>query len=119
MYAVLACRYIKLVKNFRSHKSILDYPNERFYNNELEVCAAAATVNSLIGSPQLPNGQFPIIFHAIAGENEREAASPSYFNIDEATEVVDYINELLRDHRFPVREFNTVRRSLPSLHVAD
>ncbi|RPD55534.1 P-loop containing nucleoside triphosphate hydrolase protein [Lentinus tigrinus ALCF2SS1-7] len=95
--------YIKLVKNFRSHKAILDYPNERFYNGELEVCGSPTTINSFLGSSQLPKRTFPIIFHAISGENERESSSPSYFNIDEATEVVDYVEELLRDRSHPVR----------------
>ena len=92
------------MKNFRSHKSILKYPNEQFYSGELEVCGSPSTINSFLGSSQLPNPQFPIIFHAISGENEREVSSPSYFNIDEATEVLDYVKELLSDRRHPVRK---------------
>ncbi|RDX46171.1 P-loop containing nucleoside triphosphate hydrolase protein [Lentinus brumalis] len=95
--------YVKLVKNFRSHPAILNYPNERFYNGELEVCGSASTINAFLGSSQLPKRTFPIIFHAISGENERKSTSPSYFNIDEATEVVDYVKELLRDRSHPVR----------------
>ena len=58
----------------------------------------------MLGSAQLANRKFPVVFHAISGENERESSSPSYFNIDEATEVVDYVKELLRDRSHPVRE---------------
>ena len=97
-------RYIKLVKNFRSHQAILQYPNERFYSGELEVCAARAQTDAFLGSAQLAERRFPVVFHAIAGEDEREEASPSYFNIDEATEVVEYVLELLRDRSHPVRE---------------
>ena len=57
----------------------------------------------MLGSAQLANRKFPVVFHAISGENERESSSPSYFNIDEATEVVDYVKELLRDRSHPVR----------------
>ncbi|KAI0824891.1 P-loop containing nucleoside triphosphate hydrolase protein [Trametes gibbosa] len=95
--------FVKLVKNYRSHQAILDFPNERFYNNELQVCGAPATINALLGSPMLVNRRWPVVFHYISGENERESTSPSYFNIDEATEVLDYIKELLRDRRHPVR----------------
>ena len=102
-------RYIKLVKNFRSHNAILYYPNDRFYNSELEVCGSPLTINSFLGSSQLPERKFPVIFHAISGENERESTSPSYFNIDEATEVADYIQELLRDRSHPVRKYCVIR----------
>ncbi|OJT08299.1 hypothetical protein TRAPUB_838 [Trametes pubescens] len=95
--------FVKLVNNFRSHQAILDYPNEQFYNNELQVCGAATTINALLGSPVLVNSRWPVVFHYISGENERESTSPSYFNIDEATEVVDYIKKLLKDRQHPVR----------------
>ncbi|KAI0371390.1 P-loop containing nucleoside triphosphate hydrolase protein [Pilatotrama ljubarskyi] len=95
--------FIKLVKNFRSHGTILAYPNEKFYDGELEVCGAPSQINSFLDSAQLVSPRFPIVFHAIAGENERESSSPSYFNIDEATEVVEYIKELLKDRRHPIR----------------
>ncbi|KAI0634736.1 P-loop containing nucleoside triphosphate hydrolase protein [Trametes polyzona] len=95
--------YIKLVKNFRSHEAILAYPNERFYNGELEVCGAPAQITSLLDSDVLVSPTFPVVFHAIAGENEREASSPSYFNIDEATEVVEYVKDILNDRKRPVR----------------
>ncbi len=109
--ASFARRYVKLVKSFRSHPAILNYSNERFYNGELEVCGSASTINAFLGSSQLPKRTFPIIFHAISGENERESTSPSYFNIDEATEVVDYVKELLRDRSHPVRQCHSLSTS--------
>ena len=60
--------------------------------------------DAFLGSAQLAERRFPVVFHAIAGEDEREEASPSYFNIDEATEVVEYVLELLRDRLHPVCE---------------
>ncbi|KAI0634733.1 P-loop containing nucleoside triphosphate hydrolase protein [Trametes polyzona] len=94
--------FVKLVKNFRSHQAILAYPNERFYNGELEVCGAPSQTLSFLGSDVLVSPRLPVVFHAISGENEREASSPSYFNIDEATEVVEYVKDILDDHRHPV-----------------
>ncbi|TBU41757.1 P-loop containing nucleoside triphosphate hydrolase protein [Dichomitus squalens] len=95
--------YTKLVKNYRSHVAILRYPNEKFYDGELEVCGPPAKINQFLGSPQLVSPRFPVVFHAISGTNEREASSPSYFNIDEASQVKAYIQAILGDTRYPVR----------------
>lgn len=92
------------MKNYRSHEAILTYPNQQFYDGDLEVCGALSTINSFIGSPQLATPKFPVVFHAISGENERESTSPSYFNIDEATQVKAYVVALLADRRFPIRK---------------
>ncbi|KAH9887301.1 P-loop containing nucleoside triphosphate hydrolase protein [Cubamyces lactineus] len=95
--------YVKLVKNFRSHEAILAYPNAQFYDGELEVCGSPKVINSFLGSPLLVNQRWPVVFHYVSGENERESTSPSYFNIDEATEVLEYIKQLLRDRQHPIR----------------
>ncbi|KAI0674635.1 P-loop containing nucleoside triphosphate hydrolase protein [Trametes maxima] len=95
--------YVKLVKNFRSHSAILSYPNEVFYERELEVCGSPSIINSFLGSAQLASPRLPVVFHAISGENERESTSPSYFNKYEATEVVEYIRDLLKDRQHPIR----------------
>ena len=96
--------FVKLVKNFRSHKAILQYPNERFYDGELEVYGDPKAVNAFIGSLQLINRKFPVVFQHVSGENEQESTSPSYFNILEATEVVERIKQLLADQAHPVRK---------------
>ena len=85
------------MKNYRSHAAILDYPNQKFYDGELEVCGAASTINAFIGSPLLVSSEFPVVFHAISGRNDREASSPSYFNIDEAIQIKAYVVSLLRE----------------------
>ncbi|KAI0691004.1 P-loop containing nucleoside triphosphate hydrolase protein [Cerioporus squamosus] len=95
--------WIKLLQNYRSHPSILAYPNEKFYEEELEVCGDRAVTHSFIDSPQLESPKFPIVFHAIAGHNDRESTSPSYFNIDEASEVKAYVQALLDDRGFPIQ----------------
>jgi len=83
------------VKNFRSHASILQYPNDCFYKNDLEACGNQHT-NAFIGSTILPNPNYPIIFHAIPGLDQREANSPSFFNVDEVLQVKAYAEELHR-----------------------
>lgn len=83
------------MKNFRSHPSILQYPNDRFYENDLEACGDQG-INAFVGSTLLPNPMYPIIFHAIPGLDQREASSPSFFNIDEVLQVKAYAEELHR-----------------------
>ncbi|KAI0691003.1 P-loop containing nucleoside triphosphate hydrolase protein [Cerioporus squamosus] len=95
--------YVKLVKNYRSHDAILRYPNEKFYDDELEVCGPHAQINYFLGSPQLVSPKFPVVFHAVSGQDEREASSPSYFNIDEASQVKAYCQALLEDRSHPIR----------------
>ena len=89
---------VKLVKNFRSHEAILKFPNERFYKGELEPCGDPKIINAFIGSSLLERKTFPIVFHALSGKDDREASSPSFFNIDEATKVKTYV-EALRANR--------------------
>ena len=99
---------MKLVKNFRSHVSILNYPNVQFYDNALQPCAPASQTNAFLDSPLLVNRKFPIVFHSIAGRDEREGNSPSYFNIDEICEVRDKIVQLVGDKRRPIRESHPI-----------
>ncbi|KAH9835323.1 AAA domain-containing protein [Rhodofomes roseus] len=75
-----------------------------FYANELEVCGTPSVINSFIGWQHLVNRKFPVVFHAISGQDEREASSPSYFNIDEVTVVKDYIQKLKADARFKISD---------------
>ncbi|EGO29183.1 hypothetical protein SERLADRAFT_456582, partial [Serpula lacrymans var. lacrymans S7.9] len=91
---------VKLVKNFRSHKIILQFPNERFYGNDLEPCADRKIANAMLGSSQLATKYFPIVFHAVHGRDQQEASSPSFFNIDEITQVKTYVEALRADRLY-------------------
>lgn len=44
---------------------------------------------------ELPKSGFPIIFEGLVGQDNREPNSPSYFNAEEATIVVQYLEKLL------------------------
>ncbi|KAG8954837.1 hypothetical protein FRC04_010319 [Tulasnella sp. 424] len=88
---------VKLTKNWRSHDAILRFPNETFYNGELEACAPCTVIDSLLESPVLARKNFPVVFHGIAGLDDREAGSPSYFNIDEISLICKYVDELRSD----------------------
>jgi len=51
-------------------------------------------VNTYLGSPILPAPRFPVVFHSVNGRDQREGSSPSYFNIDEVTQVKEYVKRL-------------------------
>jgi helicase MOV-10 len=89
---------VKLVKNFRSHPAILNFPNEQFYGGDLQPCAPAATINAFLSSPLLPKN--PVIFHAVTGKDDREASSPSFFNVDEVLQVKSYVQRLTTGGKF-------------------
>lgn len=38
---------------------------------------------------------FPVIFHGVMGKDEREANSPSFFNVSEIEVLIDYLTKLL------------------------
>ncbi|THV07182.1 RNA helicase [Dendrothele bispora CBS 962.96] len=92
---------VKLVKNFRSHPAILKFPNERFYRGDLQACGDAKVINFYLNSSHLVDEKkkFPIVFYSISGKDNREASSPSFFNIDEVTMVKKLIEKLRADRK--------------------
>ena len=97
------------MKNFRSHKAILQFPNEKFYHGDLVACGDPAVINSLLKSPHLPSKKFPVIFHAVSGKDDREASSPSFFNIEEVLQVKDYVQKLKKDRKFIIGKLSRLR----------
>ncbi|NXH52071.1 SDE3 helicase, partial [Rhabdornis inornatus] len=87
----------KLLWNYRSHEAILRIPNELFYDNELKVCKRdGLDIRNLYCTwEELPKKGFPIIFHGVCGEDQREAKSPSFFNTAEIEILVHYLKKLL------------------------
>ncbi|KAG9001258.1 hypothetical protein FRB93_012185 [Tulasnella sp. JGI-2019a] len=94
--------FVKLTKNFKNHDTILYFPNTHFYNSELQACGDRKVIDRFIGSPVLPNRMFPIVFHGVSGEDDRESDSPSYFNIAEVSVVAEYVDRLFRDTSHPL-----------------
>uniref|UniRef100_A0A7N6FJG6 RNA helicase n=1 Tax=Anabas testudineus TaxID=64144 RepID=A0A7N6FJG6_ANATE len=85
----------KLLRNYRSHPAILKIPNELFYENELQVFADQWDRESYCNWEYLPKKGFPVIFHGVMGKDEREANSPSFFNVSEIEVLVDYLTKLM------------------------
>ncbi|KAF8581297.1 P-loop containing nucleoside triphosphate hydrolase protein [Ramaria rubella] len=95
---------VKLIKNWRSHQAILKYPNEQFYKGELEPHGDVVVTHSLLRSEELVTPNFPLVFHAIAGKDLREANSPSFFNGEEASLVKRYVDRLRTDQRLRLKD---------------
>ena len=84
-----------LTKNYRSHSSIISLPSRLFYFDKLRACADPMTVNRFTGWDELPNPNFPCVFHGVVGEELRESSSPSWFNPDEILVAGDWISKVL------------------------
>ncbi|XP_070695391.1 putative helicase mov-10-B.2 [Pempheris klunzingeri] len=94
---VFSNRFVtKLLRNYRSHPAILKIPNELFYDGELQACADEILRNSYCSWEYLPKQGFPLIFHGVTGVDEREASSPSFFNVAEVEVLMDYVKKLLQ-----------------------
>lgn len=101
---------VKLIQNFRSHPAILHFPNNQFYKGELEPHGNSQVINSYIGHSLLVKKTFPIIFHSLSGKDDREASSPSFFNVLEALQVKDYVEKLRMDRSVRISMFSLLDR---------
>ncbi|KAG7228300.1 hypothetical protein INR49_009164 [Caranx melampygus] len=90
------CFVTKLLRNYRSHPAILKIPNERFYDGELQCHANEILRNSYCRWEHLKQMDFPLIFHGVTGIDDREANSPSFFNIAEVEVLMEYVRKLLQ-----------------------
>ncbi|KAJ9583516.1 hypothetical protein L9F63_022134 [Diploptera punctata] len=94
----------KLAMNYRSVPEILNVPNALFYNSYLQpqvsqTVGPEADILSLLAE-ELPKrskekgGPPAVVFHGIRGNNYQEEGSPSWFNPQEAVQVMYYVNVL-------------------------
>ena len=88
-----------LVRNYRSHQAILKLPNEMFYHGKLKPVGNPLSTHSMTRWEHLPQSRFPVVFHAVEGENLREGSSPSWYNLQEVEQVVKYVNLLVKESR--------------------
>lgn len=92
----------KLVRNYRSHPSLLTLPSLMFYENELVSCAPVETAEKMAHFSWLPKPGIPLLFHGIRGENYQETDSPSWCNPAEVYHVIRYLQLLLNAKVDPI-----------------
>lgn len=62
--------------------------------------------HSLENVEELPKKRFPLVFHGIVGKDAREASSPSFFNVEEASQVKKYCKDLLENRKYKLSKFS-------------
>lgn len=91
-----------------------------FYDGDL-IDATGPEARSLIGWEGLPNPKFPIIFHGVDGENEREGNSPSWFNQSEILQAMQYVRFLCDSRRVRPEEIGIIspyQKQVKKLRIA-
>ncbi|XP_029175331.1 probable RNA helicase armi [Nylanderia fulva] len=94
----------KLVMNYRSLPEILNLTNSLFYDSQLqpqissENSKEAKLLEMLrMELPDRPDSSPPaVVFHGVDGRNLRDTASPSWYNLEEATQVYVYLLKLYK-----------------------
>ncbi|KAK6623465.1 hypothetical protein RUM43_009317 [Polyplax serrata] len=90
----------KLTVNYRAVPEILSLPNKMFYESELVATVSqkdskeGMIIENFNFKKEGSDTPAAIIFHAIVGENQREPATPSFFNPHEVWETVTYTKKL-------------------------
>jgi helicase MOV-10 len=83
----------KLLLNFRSHEKILELSNKAFYEGELVAKGDPKSTNWAQNWCQLPNKQFPVIFHPGYEAHRKEKSSLS--NQNEVDIIAKYVKLIL------------------------
>ncbi|XP_050079574.1 putative helicase MOV-10 [Anopheles maculipalpis] len=87
----------KLLDNYRSHGALFQFSNQQFYDGELRAKGSPAIINWAVKWQQLPNRDFPMIFHTVIGYMQQDSITLSYWNAQEATKVYEYVQLLLKE----------------------
>lgn len=89
----------KLLHNYRAHPALLHLPNKLFYGGELVAAGNPISTHSLAEWEHLVTQGVPLVFHGVEGKDEREASSPSWFNLSEIEQVMEYVKWLVMETR--------------------
>ncbi|KAG4068951.1 hypothetical protein HA402_005099 [Bradysia odoriphaga] len=86
-----------LVKNYRSHPSILHVPNQLFYDGLLEAKATPDVIDLSGTFPHL-NPKFPVIFQSVQGFCQKTDNDTSSYNTEEVDVVLKLIDIIQTTH---------------------
>jgi helicase MOV-10 len=84
-----------LVKNYRSHKAIIEFSNTQFYNGKLEYLCPSEKKDFAVGWESLRNKQFPVLFHH--SSSDRKFVGKSSINYGEAKIALNYVKSLMKN----------------------
>ncbi|XP_032243014.2 helicase with zinc finger domain 2 isoform X1 [Nematostella vectensis] len=88
-----------LLENYRAYNDIVEIPSKLFYEG------------TLIAHKHRPEGsEYPIRFHGVLGREERAVDRASYYNMAEAAEVSERVEELVKQWRGEDAEDVELRR---------
>jgi len=92
---------------------LLEVPARLFYHSELQPFADPVVVNSCLqfsGLSEAARGKIPLIFRGIIGQDLKEESSPSFFNVEEAVTVLEYVKEItsMRENRVAAKDIGVI-----------
>lgn len=100
-------RIARFTNNYRSHPEIFKYSNETFYDKSMDSMVSAQDYKLAMKWKQLPNPDFPIIFHSVKAESMGNHDGLSWNNADEVDLVLAYVENLLK---FGLPECKTIKQ---------
>ena len=92
----------KLVRNYRSHRALLDLPSRLSYGGALVECADRAVTSSMAHWDELVATDFPLLFYGCQSAHSLYKIDPasahpssSYRNVTETEKIIELISSLL------------------------
>ncbi|XP_040168042.1 putative helicase MOV-10 [Anopheles arabiensis] len=87
----------KLLDNYRSHESLFRFSNQQFYDAELRAKGDPTITHWAVNWHHLPNRKLPMLFHSVVGFMQQDSISLSYWNVQEAQLVYQYVQILMKE----------------------
>ncbi|KAJ3106010.1 hypothetical protein HDU97_007194 [Phlyctochytrium planicorne] len=101
--------FVNLIRNYRSHPSMITIPSRLFYNNTLIPYADVKVTHSLKGISILPNPDVPIVFVGVNGIDERAGdEGASWWNGIEAAKVMEMIESIVKVQGVELKDFGVI-----------
>ena len=99
LYSTSVPPCVLLTRNYRAHPAFLDLTSSLFYNSQLIACANKTDVSSLTSFSLLPNkNDFPLLFYGCLGKDVILPEQSSYYNVDEASFLLNCVESLLNSN---------------------
>jgi helicase MOV-10 len=106
---------VKLVQNYRSHRSILDVPSRLFYDNDL----VAAKYVPDYGWPELPRPDAHVVFEPVLECHSQAEHSSSFYNLGELDKIQYWLKVATRRGVKPVNIAVLTPYSLQARKIED